>query len=486
MRRSVIGLGVLFALEVLTQPELFAQIPTSRYDPSGFPLPTPPPPTVTEVRNLRNNAAGLAPGVLAEVRYTPTNLSFNLPTDVAALVGGRRGGVLADAQGRPGVIDVYLPEELTPGPTTLVLTIRGASSAPFNLLLDPYAPGLAGIGRLGGFPNQFSCSPAGTATPGDIVTAFAYGLGATTPQASTVGRPSITVGGQPVEVLESVRAGADGHVGDYWVTFVTPPTDGWLPVVLTIGGKSSNPVRLPVGRTVLHVSSAAWKEGPAAPESIVTAVSCAGRGFFAPGFVGDGRNPPTTLGGTTVKVKDATGVERPAPLIYVDRYQVNYVIPPGTANGYATVTVTSGDGIVSTGTPEIQTVAPGVFKYAEFPAAQVVRVRNGAQTVEPVSRLDPGGPWIIVWSPIDMGPDTDQVYLAVFGTGLRFRSSLANLRAKIGGADIPVEYAGPQSEFAGLDQVNLRLPRSLAGRGAVTLELTVDGKAANVTYLAFK
>jgi len=169
---------------------------------------------------------------------------------------------------------------------------------------------------------------------------------------------------------------------------------------------------------------------------------------------------------------------------------VNYLIPSGTANGYATVTVTSNDGTVSTGTPEIQTVAPGVFNtWSELgptTAAQVVRLRNGVQTVEPVSRLAPEGPTVTVPLPIDLGPETDQVYLVVFGTGLRFRSSLANLSVKIGGVDAAVQYAGPQSEFAGLDQVNLRLPRSLAGRGAVTLELTVDGKAANVTYLAFK
>jgi uncharacterized protein (TIGR03437 family) len=346
---------------------------------------------------------------------------------------------------------------------------------------------LAGIGRRGGFANQFSCSPGGTAAPGDIVAAFAYGLGAMTPQSSTVARPSIAVGGQPVEVLESVRG---GQIDEYLVTFRAPSRDGWLPVVLTVGGKSSNPARLPVGRTVLHLSSAAWKEGPAAPESIVTAVSCAGRGVFEPYFIGDGRNPPTTLGGTTVKVKDANGVERLAPLDYVDRNQVNYLIPSGTANGYATVTVTSSDGTVSTGTPEIQTVAPGVFNtWSELgptTAAQVVRVRNGVQTVEPVSRLAPEGPTVTVPLPIDLGPDTDQVYLVLFGTGLRFRSSLANLSVKIGGVDVPVQYAGPQSEFAGLDQVNLRLPRSLAGRGAVALELTVDGKAANVTYLAFK
>jgi hypothetical protein len=46
------------------------------------------------------------------------------------------------------------------------------------------------------------------------------------------------------------------------------------------------------------------------------------------------------------------------------------------------------------------------------------------------------------------------------------------------GLHVAVEYAGPQGAFAGLDQVNLRLPRQLTGRGEVSLALLVDGKAA--------
>jgi uncharacterized protein (TIGR03437 family) len=84
-----------------------------------------------------------------------------------------------------------------------------------------------------------------------------------------------------------------------------------------------------------------------------------------------------------------------------------------------------------------------------------------------------------------MGSDANEVYLVLFGTGLRFRSTLAAVRVSIGGVDAPVEYAGPQHEFSGLDQVNVRVPRSLAGRGAVALQLTVDGMSSNETYVTF-
>ncbi len=66
---------------------------------------------------------------------------------------------------------------------------------------------------------------------------------------------------------------------------------------------------------------------------------------------------------------------------------------------------------------------------------------------------------------IDMGPDTYQVYLVLFGTGIRYRSSLSNVTVDIGGAFASVEYAGAQGMFSGVDQVNVRFPRPPRGLG---------------------
>jgi uncharacterized protein (TIGR03437 family) len=48
---------------------------------------------------------------------------------------------------------------------------------------------------------------------------------------------------------------------------------------------------------------------------------------------------PTTLGGVQVKVKDAAGVERNAPLFFVSAGQINFLVPQGTGNGTANLTV---------------------------------------------------------------------------------------------------------------------------------------------------
>jgi uncharacterized protein (TIGR03437 family) len=57
---------------------------------------------------------------------------------------------------------------------------------------------------------------------------------------------------------------------------------------------------------------------------------------------------------------------------------------------------------------------------------------------------------------------------------------------KIGGDDARVDYAREQGGFVGLDQLNLLLPRSLAGRGKVDVVLTVEGKAANTVMIEVK
>jgi uncharacterized protein (TIGR03437 family) len=86
-------------------------------------------------------------------------------------------------------------------------------------------------------------------------------------------------------------------------------------------------------------------------------------------------------------------------------------------------------------------------------------------------------------TPIDLGAETDIVVVTLFGTGLRKNTDLTRVRATIGGVDAPVLFAGAQGQFAGLDQVNLQLSRSLQGRGEVPIILTVDGQTANTSTI---
>ncbi|MGH9766737.1 MAG: hypothetical protein ACREAB_04815 [Blastocatellia bacterium] len=57
---------------------------------------------------------------------------------------------------------------------------------------------------------------------------------------------------------------------------------------------------------------------------------------------------------------------------------------------------------------------------------------------------------------------------------------------KIGEVDAPVLYAAAQGAFSGLDQINARLPRGLAGIGEADVALVVEGVAANTTRVNIK
>jgi|GEM_PF-1966369 len=235
------------------------------------------------------------------------------------------------------------------------------------------------------------------------------------------------------------------------------------------------------------VSAASFERAALASEAIVAAF---GSGLATATQSATTLPLPTSLAGTRVLVKDSVGVERLAPLFFVSSLQVNYLIPAGTVTGNATMTITSGSGAVSIGTAQIAAVAPGLFAANAngqgVAAAIALRVRGDAsQSFESVAQFDASqGKMVSV--PIDLGPNSDQVFLILFGTGLRFRSNLAAVSARVGGADAQVLFAGAQGGFAGLDQVNLLIPRSLVGRGEVDVALTVDGKVANTVKVNIK
>jgi len=199
---------------------------------------------------------------------------------------------------------------------------------------------------------------------------------------------------------------------------------------------------------------------------------------------------PTEIAGTTVKVNDSAGIERLAPLLHVSPTQVNYLIPLSTALGAATVTITSGTGTVSSSSVMIKPVAPSLFAANSdgqgVAAALALRVKSdGSQTYEEVVQFDAAQNKFTA-QPVDLGPEGDQVYLVLFGTGIRTRSSLSSVIATIGSTYSAVSFAGAQPEFAGVDQVNVLVPRSLVGRGGVDVLLTVDAQMANPVRIHIK
>jgi uncharacterized protein (TIGR03437 family) len=246
-----------------------------------------------------------------------------------------------------------------------------------------------------------------------------------------------------------------------------------------------NFVGRPLGAT--GVSAASYRGQALANDSIVALY---GAGFSTATEVTGTQPLPTQLAGASVKTKDRLGAERLASLFFVSPNQINFLVPADTARGDALLIVTNAQGRLFFGPATIATYAPGLFAANAdgqgVAAAIVQRVKaDGTLSFEVVARFDPAQNKLVA-VPIDLGAESDQVFLILFGTGIRNRDSIAATAAKIGGTDVQVLFAGAQPGFAGLDQVNVRLARSLAGRGEMDVALTIDGSMANLVRISVK
>lgn len=246
-------------------------------------------------------------------------------------------------------------------------------------------------------------------------------------QGKALDDPSTDPGGNGV--LQAVYSGD---------TNFAPSTSNLLPVIVNAGGVPTSTL---------------------APDEIATIYG----GNLASATVTAQLPLSTSLTGASVTVTDSAGTSRPAPLYYVSPNQINFVVPTGTASGPATVAAGGTSIAIS-----VTAVAPGLFA-----GAQVVRVHSdGTQAIETVS------------GPIVFG--SDSVYLVLYATGIRHRSSLDQVNCSAGSLSTPVTYAGPQSQYPGLDQVVVPLPAGWQGLGPANLSLTADGQSSNSISLTFQ
>jgi uncharacterized protein (TIGR03437 family) len=226
------------------------------------------------------------------------------------------------------------------------------------------------------------------------------------------------------------------------------------------------------------VQSAAAPGNAVAPNSLASLYGA----NLAPDLAQASSQPlPTTLRGVTLAVTDAAGTQRNAPLVYVSPDQINFLVPDGTVAGPGKFVVTNGSATV-TATGSVELVAPGLFSIngsgsGTAAATAIVTQASNPQLQSPVPVFQCANSGCTS-VPIRLGVDT-VTYLTLYGTGIRNRSSLANVMVSIKGISLPVQYAGPTAGFSGLDQVNVVLGLNLRGAGQSDVLLTVDGRASN-------
>lgn len=160
-------------------------------------------------------------------------------------------------------------------------------------------------------------------------------------------------------------------------------------------------------------------------------------------------NFPIEIGGVSVLVNGAL-----SGLVYVSDAQMNFVVPPGTAPGMASVMVRSSLGESTAVQVPVVASGPGIFFDGVSGAGAVLIAGTGIRTEERPARA---GEFLEIY---------------VTGLGVNPTSSVT-----IGGVNATVTYAGPTT-IQGLQQVNVLVPSGL-GSGDRELILRVNGTQSN-------
>lgn len=211
------------------------------------------------------------------------------------------------------------------------------------------------------------------------------------------------------------------------------------------------------------VDSATQTAGYLAPNSIATLY---GSNLAFGTFSSDSRSGAlqTNLGGVTVYVGAYM-----APLLYVSPTQINFLVPYDLTAGSVRVAVAR-QGLAG---PSIQVTltatAPGMFRWG---ANYAVGCHLNGSLITPEAPAKPGETIILFVDGLGRTrPDTQAGRLVSFPATI---VAQAELQVTLGGAAVAstdVLYAGLAPGFAGLYQINLKLPVSLPSNPEIQVKV---------------
>jgi len=487
-------------------------------------------PTIQSVVNGGAFDSRLSPGCLADVFGT------NLGTEasIAVTVGGKPAKVTLAL---PTQLVIQIPVEAPAGPATM----RVGNSAPYNITLQQYAPGLVSRGGAGrGLVHAVHAesgegvSMANPAVGGESLWLYAVGLGPTdpvvptgsaapiNPPIPTVATPALTIGGISANV--QFAGAAPAQTGIYQVRFMAPSSvpGGNQPIVLRIGGIDSQTLTLPIQgppplpaiASVVNGASFA-ADVPLAPGSFASVFgSNFGVGNQLTGF------PARDFSGLSVTFN---GIKAPLLHLLGSAGQINLVLPSELPeSGTVPVIVNTGNGSSAVFTLTMTSAAPGVFVIPSIAnpkrrTASILFANTGWRVMpdtlaqelkipgnchasgiaasalcgEParigdfiqiyvtgLGKATPGGD--LAGTPLATGtvaPSDGKIMYQVVGTP----------SVSIGGITAAVSYAGVAPGFAGLYQVNTQVPAGAAAGDDVLISVSApNGRADASTTLAIR
>jgi len=272
--------------------------------------------------------------------------------------------------------------------------------------------------------------------------------------------------------------------GTYPCVLTIPRTDGATPPSMTfqvpfevmpIGSEASPSMNA-------IVNAASFEEAPL----VIGSINSLFGEHLADGVANAKGLPlPGELNGTTLQLLTGDG-NVSLQLFYVSPTQVNFLVGHTGGLTESTIELWQYQRKTATIPVRIRESSPAIFSANSdgkgAPAGTWLRESNGQRASGDLF-VCPQGAGSCVPAQVDLGGAADRVYLTIYGTGLPVPTP--STQVTIGGLQATVTYAGPQPEFAGLQQINILVPRELKGRGEVDLRLFVDGVASNVVKVSF-
>jgi uncharacterized protein (TIGR03437 family) len=466
----------------------------------------------------------------------------SFPSDVRSTFTAMFGSVQASLNfvvidvklGHATQIGLQVPTEISPGPTSVTVSHLGAAGPAFPVTVSQFDPAI-NTDPFSAFVHTsgVAVTPSTPAAPGETITTFMNGLGATTPLVPTGTGPSdfaptstavkTSIGGMDSQAVFAGRYPTSPFPSlNYQVSFVVPANapNGPNTVVVNIGGVSSNMQTLFVGTSALPappvvssvVSGATFSTSTiASPGSFVS--------VFGTGF-GSQDNlsafPNTQVDGISVLFN---GVPAPIFALAAAEGQINVLVPSETPTyGNVAVTVTNQNGPSKAAFLTVGAAGPGIFVVPD-PSNKsrrnaAVLFNNTAWYVMPASQAQeygfPACAGLSVTARCGQ-PAKRGDFIQVYATGLGLATPNGNPNGTslatgqvapangnpiyqtvvtptitVGGQTTSVAFSGLAPGFAGLYQVNFQIPQNAMTGDNVPIVISIPGGASDSATLAIQ
>lgn len=183
-------------------------------------------------------------------------------------------------------------------------------------------------------------------------------------------------------------------------------------------------------------------------------------------------NLPFQLGGVSVTINGVA-----SRLIFISPGQINFVLPDVAGTGDTVDFTINNNGILSAGKAKIVNAAPGVFSTTGD---------GKGKTAGQCFQVSPDGLTATVTAPpCNIGNASSFTTLVIYGTGWHNSNSIS---VKVGDQTFIPSFSGSQSEFLGLDQINISLSTALVDKADQELTVSIVGTTnidSNKTTISF-